>query len=58
MYNGIQYEEGDQVQPDCSTRCTCCTDTVRVLIPNENLNILLGRGGGGTVTIIQHGSVV
>ena len=28
-----------------------CTDTVRVVVPNENLNILLGRGGGGTVTI-------
>jgi len=26
-----------------------CTDTVRVLVPNENLNILMGRGG--TVTI-------
>ena len=119
LYNGIQYEEGDQVQPDCSTRCTCsngnfycepqncvtngatclaygdpqyftfdrqyfnfqgtceyvltqscnteqfavivtngahnqyvsCTDAVRVVVPNENLNILLGRGGGGTVTI-------
>jgi len=31
---------------------TSCVDTVRVVIPNENLNILLGRGGGGgTVTI-------
>ena len=28
-----------------------CTDTVRVVVPNENLNILLGRGGGGSVTI-------
>ena len=28
-----------------------CTDTVRVLVPNENLNILLERGRGGTVTI-------
>ena len=28
-----------------------CTDTVRVVVPNENLNVLLGRGGGGTVTI-------
>ena len=113
------YNEGDQIQPNCSTRCTChdgifqcesqlchingptcyvsgnshyhtfdqnyfnfqgtceyvltqscnteefavivtnsahnqyvsCTDTVRVVVPNENLNILLGRGGGGTVTI-------
>ena len=26
-----------------------CTDTVRVLVPNENLNIFMGRGG--TVTI-------
>jgi len=120
MHNGIVYEEGTQVQPNCSTRCTCrngnfqcepqncitdgehtcyaygdphyytfdrryfnfqgtceyvltqscnssefsvivsngahnsrvsCTDSVRVVLPNENLNILLGRGGGGTVTI-------
>jgi len=29
-----------------------CTDTVRVVVPGENLDILLGRGGGGgTVTI-------
>ena len=28
-----------------------CTDTVRVVVPGENLNIFLGRGGGGTVTI-------
>ena len=29
-----------------------CTDSVRVLVPGENLNILLERGGqGGTVTI-------
>ena len=29
-----------------------CTDAVRVVVPGENLNILLGRGGGGgTVTI-------
>ena len=47
-----------------------CTDTVRVVVPNENLNILLGRGGGGTITInnrfhlgigdeliLQHGQV-
>jgi len=113
----IEYEEGDQIEPDCFTRCTCrkgqfhchqqsciingatcyawgdphyttfdsrkfdfqgdceyvftqpcnssefsiivsnaahnsfvsCTDSVRVLIPIENLNILLERGG--TVTI-------
>ena len=120
MYNGIIYEEGSQVQPNCSTLCVCqngefqcepqnciiedgatcyaagdphyytfdqryfdfqgsceyvltqscnstefsvivtngahnsrvsCTDSVRIVIPNENLNILLGRGGGGTVTI-------
>ena len=118
-HNGILYNEGDQVQPNCSSRCTCrhgifqcepqlcdingascyaagdphyhtfdrryfdfqgsceyvltqscdseefsvivtngahnqhvsCTDTVRVVIPNENLDILLGRGGGGTVTV-------
>ena len=120
MHNGIAYEEGAQVQPNCSTRCTCrngnfqceaqncitegertcyaygdphyytfdrryfnfqgtceyvltqscnssefavivsngahnshvsCTDSVRVMLPNENLDILLGRGGGGTVTV-------
>jgi len=28
-----------------------CTDAVRVVVPGENLDILLGRGGGGTVTI-------
>ena len=28
-----------------------CTERVRVVVPGENLNILLGRGGGGTVTI-------
>ena len=119
VHNGTRYEEGDQIQPNCSTRCVCtngnfqceaqncitdgatcyaygdpqyitfdqryfnfqgtceyvltrscnteefsvvvtnlahnqyvsCTDTVRIVVPNENLNILLGRGGGGTVTI-------
>ena len=118
-FNDIVYNEGDQIQPNCSALCTCrngsfqcvsqhcgingascyvsgnshyltfdhryfnfqgtceyvltqscnteqfaviitnsahnqyvsCTDTVRVVVPNENLNILLGRGGGGTVTI-------
>ena len=28
-----------------------CTDSVRVLLPSENLNVLLERGEGGTVTI-------
>lgn len=120
MHNGIIYEEGSQIQPDCSTWCVCtngnfqcqpqaciidggatcyasgdphyytfdqryfdfqgsceyvltqscnfaefavivtngahnsrvsCTDAVKVVIPSENLNISLGRGGGGTVTI-------
>ena len=120
MHNGMAYEEGAQIQPNCSVRCTCrsgnfqckqqncifdgqstcyaytdphyytydrryyqfqgsceyiltkscnssefsvivsndahnsrvsCTESVRVLVPNENLDILLGRGGGGTVTI-------
>ena len=120
MHNGIEYEEGAQVQPNCSAHCTCrsgnfqcesqiciidgertcyaygdphyytydrryyhfqgtcdyvltqscnssefsvivsngahnprvsCTDSVRILLPNENLDILLGRGGGGTITI-------
>ena len=22
-YNGVQYQEGEQIQPNCSTRCTC-----------------------------------
>ena len=116
-YMGIEYEEGFQIQPNCSTRCICnngyficeeqpcfingaschasgdphyltydqqyfdfqgdceyiltkscnssefsvivtnsahnqyvsCTDAVRVVVPNENLNILMERGG--TVTI-------
>ena len=120
MHNGIAYEEGDQVQPNCSARCTCrngifqcekqicitddertcyaygdphyytfdrryyhfqgtceyvlvqscdsfefsvivsngahnsrvsCTDSVRIVLTNENLDILLGRGGGGTVIV-------
>ena len=28
-----------------------CTDSVRVIVPSENINVLLERGGGGTVTI-------
>ena len=119
MFMGVQYQDGEQIQPKCSTRCTCqqgqfqcrqqtcfadgptcyaagdphyqtfdlryydfqgdceyilttpcntseftvivgnsvcnpfvsCTDTVTVLVPDENLEILLGRGNGGTVTI-------
>jgi len=119
LFNGIKYDEGDQILSDCTTRCACtrgefscqqqtcaidgptcsasgdphyhsfdaryfdfqgvceyvltqscnssdfsvhvtnsahnsrvsCTDAVRVLVPGENLDILLGRGGGGTVTI-------
>ena len=122
MHNGIIYEEGSQIQPNCSTWCVCnngnfqcepqtcvidggatcyasgdphyytfdrhyfdfqgsceyvltqscnlteftvivsngahnpyvsCTDSVRVIIPNENLNILLGRGGGGGMVTIN-----
>jgi len=116
---GLRYREGDQMQPNCTTRCICqngkfvchsqsciadgatcyawgdphyrtfdlkkfdfqgdceyvltqscnssefsvivtnsahnqyvsCTDSVRVVVPNSSLNILLGRGNGGTVTI-------
>ena len=120
MYNGVTYDEGTQVQPNCSSRCTChngefecepqnciidggatcyasgdvhyytfdehyfnfqgaceyvltqscnftefavivtnctrdsrmsCNDSVRVVIPSEGLNISLGKGSGGTVTI-------
>ena len=108
-FNGIKYEEGEQIQPDCYTLCTCkkgmfqcknqtCTidgptciasgvihyhtfdkryyrfqgdceyvltqscnmsefavivtkNAVQVVVPSENLDILLGRGIGGTVTI-------
>ena len=119
-YNGILYNEGDQIQPNCSAHCTCrsgtfqcepqlcningascyaagdphyhtfdgqyfnfqgtceyvltrscgseefsvivsngahnphvsCTDSVQVLVPGENLNVLMERGGrGGTVTV-------
>jgi len=116
---GMLYEEGAQIQPNCSTCCAChnrqfecetqtcftdgptcyassdphyqtfdfqyydfqgdceyvlstpcdsdefsiivgntahnefvsCTEQVTILIPGENLEIVLGRGGGGTVTI-------
>ena len=115
----MMYEEGEQIQPNCSTRCTCrqgqfqceaqacltdgptcyaagdphyqtfdlryfdfqgdceyvlttpcntsefsvivgnsphnsfvsCTENVTVLVPGENLEIVLGRGSGGTVTV-------
>ena len=118
-FMGVQYQDGEQIQPNCSTRCTCqqeqfqceqqtcfadgptcyaagdphyqtfdlryfdfqgdceyilttpcnsseftvivgnsahnsfvsCTETVTVLVPGQNLEILLGRGNGGTVTI-------
>ena len=118
-FMGAQYQDGEQIQPNCSTRCTCqqeqfqceqqtcfadgptcyaagdphyqtfdlryfdfqgdceyilttpcnsseftvivgnsahnsfvsCTETVTVLVPGQNLEILLGRGNGGTVTI-------
>ena len=112
-FNGINYEEGEQIQPDCSTLCTCkngmfqcktqtCSidgptcissgdlhyhtfdkyyyrfqgdcdyvltqscnasefavivtknaenHSVRIVVPSENLDIVLGRGRGGTVTI-------
>ena len=119
MFMGAQYQDGEQIQPNCSTQCTCqqgqfrcqqqtcfadgptcyaagdphyqtfdlryydfqgdceyilttpcntseftvivgnsahnsfvsCTEAVTVLVPDENLEILLGRGNGGTVTI-------
>ena len=118
-YNGVDYLNGQQIQPNCSTRCTCrqgefecepqaclfngptcyaagdphyrtfdfryydfqgdceyvlttpcnsseftvtarnsahnsyvsCTDQVTVSVPGANLEIVLGRGGGGTVSI-------
>ena len=42
------------VRNDAHNSHVSCTDAVRVVVPSENLDILLGRGGGGgggTVTI-------
>ena len=118
-HEGIKYNSGDVIQPNCSTRCTCqerqficktqkclidgphcygwgdphyrsfdyrsfdfqgdceyiltqpcnnnnfiiavlntainshvsVTSRVRVIVPNKGLEIVLGRGGGGTITI-------